>query len=170
LPLMPSSIHEQINPSPRYYSSCRRTRKPRTVKAYTGLAPASQLANSRASSLGGNDLPKRSQFRSVWFCRPLRLAGCMRLGNLQRRAHALPTCRTGLACGLHKAKAIRWLAYGGNRMRLTRSENRGSRRSPFQRGSRRSQTSQCALSSKALLSHAKVASFSPRPAWTSATP
>jgi hypothetical protein len=27
LPLMPSSIHEQINPSPRHYSNCRRTRE-----------------------------------------------------------------------------------------------------------------------------------------------
>ena len=56
------------------------------------------------------------------------------------------------------------LIYGENRMWLTRSENRGSVRSLFQRGSRRSQTSQCDLSSKALLSHTKAASISPSPA------
>src|SRR6266436_10277310 len=32
--------------------------------------------------------------------------------------------------------------YGGNRIRLTNCVNRGSERSPFQRGSRRNQTSQ----------------------------
>ena len=49
--------------------------------------------------------------------------------------------------------------YSGNRIRLTNCVNRGSERSPFQRGSRRNQTSQFDLSSKALLSDAKAASF-----------
>jgi pimeloyl-ACP methyl ester carboxylesterase len=46
--------------------------------------------------------------------------------------------------------SARWLDglsfYFGNRMRLTSSPNLASGRSPFQRGSRRSQTSQCDLS------------------------
>jgi hypothetical protein len=49
--------------------------------------------------------------------------------------------------------------YSGNLIRLTNCVNRGSERSPFQRGSRRNQTSQFDLSSKALLSDAKAASF-----------
>ncbi|HVQ43347.1 MAG TPA: hypothetical protein VMT30_00050, partial [Candidatus Saccharimonadia bacterium] len=49
--------------------------------------------------------------------------------------------------------------YCGNRIWLTNCVNRGSERSPFQRGSRRNQTSQFDLSSKALLSDAKAASF-----------
>jgi hypothetical protein len=56
-----------------------------------------------------------------------------------------------------KPKGLQY--YFGNLMRLTSSANRGSERSPNQRGSSRSQTSQCDLSSNALLSHAMAGSF-----------
>jgi hypothetical protein len=122
----------------RVRSALRGVGRSRTQPFLKKRKPKSPTSGTAECPFGGkSEMPRTS--RDV-------AQTCKDIANFEIDGRVLPD---------HIAK----VPYCGNRIRFTSSAKRGSQRSFFQRGSRRSQTSQCDLSSKASLRRAKAASF-----------